>query len=270
VRWAFAVDARERADELEGLGVNDYTVKVQEDAFRRAEELAAVLGISEAAALGHLTYLWRWVLTLRPNAAPDGIVRGRAACLRLEAAARWKGKRGDLVEALLELGLVTRERKKMRVKGTKPYADEWRRKDEARSRERERRREKRAALSATEKKTKPSKLEVVKSALPPSEEAMKWWAWAMEQRATDKMKDGYNPFDTPRAYALARKGVPSDSVPPKSFAKWFEDRTHEGILGNQLAWAWLRYLGDEHFESRQWPLAVFMTEGVYRDRITAA
>lgn len=244
--------------------MSDYVVKVQEDAFRRAEELAAVLGIDAPTALGHLTYLWRWVLTLRPNAAPDGIVRGRASCLRLEAAARWKGKRGALVDALVELDLITRERKKLRVKGTKPYADEWKQKDAARARERERRRVKREAVK---KVAKPSKLEVVKSMLPPSEEALKWWGWAMEQRARDQYKKDYDPM---WPGAVERRGSPSDEAPPKSFAKWFEDRAAEGVSGDQLAWAWMRYLGDEHFTSRHHPLPVFMTEGVFRDRIARA
>lgn len=242
-----------------------YVVRIQEDAFRRAEELAAVLGIEETTAFGLLGYLWRWVLTLRgPDAPPDGIVRGRAACLRLEAAARWKGKRGVFVEALIELGLVTREKKKMRVKGTKPYADEWRKKDEARRRERERRAAKRAAAKAAGEKS--TKLAVVKRLLPPSEEAMKWWTWAMEQRATDRVKKGYDPFYG--AAAIERRGVPSDESPPKSFASWFEERLAEGISPDSLAWAWIRYLGDGHFESRQWPLPVFMTDGVFRVRIT--
>lgn len=247
--------------------MNGYVVKVQEDAFRRAEELAAVVNIAAPTALGHLNYIWRWVLTLKPDAAPDGIVRGRAACIRLEAAARWTGKRGALVDALVELGLVTRERRKLCVKGTKPYADEWKKKDQARARERERRRLQREAQRAQKKSNGPSKLAMVKSALPPSEEVSKWWKWSMTERATDTYKKDYDPL---YPNAIERKGVPSDEAPPKSFSQWFEDRIAEGISPEQLAWAWIRYLGDEHFASRQWPLPVFMAEGVFRPRLTSA
>jgi hypothetical protein len=241
-----------------------FELTLQEDAFSRAEELATVLKIEPTTALGLLCYLWRWALSLTPGQAPTGIVRGRASCLRLEGAARWKGKRGELVDALVELGLVTREQRKLRVKGTKPYADEFRRKEEARKREKERR----AAKKQLEAKlgiTKSDGLRVVKRE--PSEEAKKWWQWAMRERARDRYKKGADPFG-PRDFNLERAGVPEDLEPPKSFAVWFDERMKEGITPDALCWAWDRYLGDQHFESRDWPLPIFMSDGVYRKRVT--
>lgn len=243
-----------------------FEVTLKEDAFTRGEELATILKIPVALALGHLCYLWRWVLTLTPGAAPTGIVRGRASCLRLEGAARWQGKRGELVDALVELGLVTREQRKLRVKGTKPYSDEWKKKDAARKRERERRRLKKEE----EKKLgveKKDGLRVVKHEL--SEEAKKWWAWAMRERSRDRYKRGADPFG-PRDGCLEREGTPEDAAPPKAFPNWFDQRMNEGITADALCWAWVRYLGDQNFESRHWPLPIFMSDGVYRHRITRA
>lgn len=242
--------------------MSDYVVKVQEDAFRRGEELAAVLDIECTTAMGILLYIWRWVLTLKPDSAPDGIILGRATCLRLEAAARWRGPRGKLVEAMLELGLITRQTKKMRVKGTKPYADEWRRKEKARKRECARRQEKRAAKQQPPRPTPklvPAKL---------SEAASGFWNWLMEERARDVWKPGHDPMG-PRQGGIERPGCAPDRAPPAGFGEWFDARMTEKIAVEQLAHAWLRYLGDDTFRTRRWPIAVFMTEGIFRSRLTA-
>lgn len=239
----------------------NFVLRIQPDATKRAAELAAVLGVEIPTAIGYLTLLWQWTLSLKTEAAPDGIVRGRAACLRLEAACLWKGKRGALVDALVELDLVARERRKLRVKGTRPYAEEWKRKEAARKREIQRRLEQKAAQS---KET--PRLVAVKSNFQPSKEAIEWWQWAMAQRAHTQYKNDCDPLWG--EMAVARKGSPSDAAPPAGFAKWFEDRVKEGTDANALAWAWERYLGDDHFGRRQWPLPVFMTEGVFRVRIT--
>lgn len=244
--------------------MSNFEVTLKEDAFARAEELATVMGISEVQALGHLSYLWRWILTLRIGAPPDGIVRGRASCKRLEGAARWRGKPGALVDALVELGLVTRERKKLRVKGTKPYADEWKRKDGARKRERTRRLEQKAAAL---KNGERPQLTVVKKQLQLSDDGLKWWVWAMRERARDRIKPGADPFG-PRAHIVERDGVPSDADPPKTFGTWFDERMKDGTSASALCNAWIRFLGDDHFASREWPLPIFMSDGVYRKRIT--
>lgn len=242
--------------------MSDYVVKVQEDAFRRGEELAAVLGIECTTAMGLLLYIWRWILTLKDSGPPDGIILGRAACLRLEAAARWRGPRGKLVEAMLELGLITRKAKKLNVKGTKPYADEWRRKDKARKRERDRRLEKKI-----EKRQLPRPApKLVRTNL--SEAARGFWNWLMEERGRDVWKPGHDPFG-PRHGALDRAGVLADREPPPDFGKWFDDRMAEKIPVDNLAHAWMRYLGDDAFRTRRWPLPVFMTEGIFRSRLTA-
>lgn len=246
------------------MSAPQFEVELQEDAFSRAEELATVLQISDPEALGHLCYLWRWILTQQIGRAPDGIVRGRASVLRLEGAARWKGKRGAFVDALVAIGFVVRERKKLKVKGTKRYADAWKKKDAARRRERARRIEMKRQAASGEKNL--PKLSVVRGKV--SDEARAWWQWAMYERSKDTFKPGVDPFSCARAHALLRAGVPADFDMPKSFGEWFDARMKEGITSDSLKWAWDRYLGDNHFESRQHPLPIFMSDGVYRKRTT--
>lgn len=239
----------------------NFVLRVRPDATKRAAELAAVLNVKVPTAIGYLVLLWQWTLSLKTEAAPDGIVRGRAGCLRLEAACLWDGKRGALVEALVELDLVARERKKLRVKGTKPYADEWRRREAARKREIQRRAEQKAEAS----KESP-RLVAVASNSTPSKEAIEWYQWAMTHRSHDSYKPGSDPLYGDAA--IERKGTPADAAPPASFGKWFDDRIREGISPDALGWAWVRYLGDDNFARRQWPLPIFMTDGVFRHRIT--
>lgn len=243
-------------------------LKIQEDAFDRAEALAAELRIPAPLALGYLMYLWWWtVRVLRPNptAAPNGIVTGRAAVLRIEAAARWTGPRGKLVEALMDLQLIVRaDKKKMRVKGTEPYAREQRKKEKNRERERARRAEKKKLLEELQPKTK--KPQLVRTEI--SEAARAFWNWMMHERAQDKWKPGHDPFG-PRVGGIERPGCAPDREPPIGFGKWFDERMSENIPDASLASAWLRYLGDDTFRSRKWPVPVFMTEGIYRKRLTA-
>lgn len=240
-------------------------LKIQEDAFDRAEALAAELRIDAPTALGHAMYMWWWavrVLRPTPTSAPNGIITGRAAVQRLEAAARWKGAPGRLVRALMDLGLIARVGKKMRVKGTEPYAREQRRKEKARARERQRRAEKKKLLD----ELRPKKPQLVKPEA--SKEAIAFWHWMMHERAQDKWKPGADPFG-PRDGQLDRAGVSMDKAPPQGFGRWYAERMDENLTNEQLSCAWLRFLGDEHFRTRRWPVLVFMTEGIFRSRLTA-
>lgn len=243
----------------------DVALKLQEDAFDRAEELAAELRIDAPTALGHLSYMWRWanrVLCPEGSRAPDGIIRGRSAVIRLEAAARWKGVKGAFVAALERMQLIARTLKKIRVKGTQVYADEQKKRMERARVERERR----AAKKKAEQAANPPKPRLVATKI--SEAALNFWRWMMHERAQDVDKPDADPM-APRDFRILRAGCAPDFEPPPSFGEWFENREREGISLQQLARAWFKYLGDTHFESRSWPVAVFMTENVYRARLTA-
>lgn len=237
--------------------MSDYVVKIQEDAFRRAEELASVLKIEAPLALGMLVYLWRWVLTLKPDAAPDGIVLGRATCLRLEGAARWNGRRGALVEALLELGLITRQHKKLRVKGTETYAREWKKRAKKKERERLRRIAKKAGQQKQQSKTMPRLVSVAsnpgtdEAGNPLAENALGFWTWLMRDRS-----------------AFTKGRVSADAAPSELFLSWHARMMADGVADRSLACAWSRYLLDPHFSARHWPVDLFIQEGVFRSRLT--
>lgn len=99
-------------------------IQVDQTAFPRSDELAAVLGISRPQALGHLVMLWNWALGLAEDGSPpSGELVGKLASVRLEAGAGWDGKRGDLFSALVELGLCSGNADALRVHGIARYAD---------------------------------------------------------------------------------------------------------------------------------------------------
>lgn len=96
-------------------------LQVDEEAFERAVELAALLEVDEAQAMGHLVHLWRWALSRPADPELSGEVRGATAIVQIEAGARWRGVRGALVGALVELGLIAEEDAGRRVKGLERY-----------------------------------------------------------------------------------------------------------------------------------------------------
>jgi hypothetical protein len=98
-------------------------IQVADEAFERGVELAALLDVPEAQAVGHLALLWRWALSRPSDEKLDGIVSGDRAVASIEAGARWTGQRGALVDALVEVGLVgaSRNGDHYRVKGLERY-----------------------------------------------------------------------------------------------------------------------------------------------------
>lgn len=109
-------------------------LQVEQEAFERAVELAAVLEIGEAQALGHLVWLWRWALSRPADTELSGLVSGPTAIAQIEAGARWKGGRGALVTALAELGLAAEEETSHRVKGLDRYREQLQKRAQDRER----------------------------------------------------------------------------------------------------------------------------------------
>lgn len=99
-------------------------LQVDEEAFERAAELAALLDISEAQALGHLVFLWRWALSRPGDAELSGLVEGPRRVALVEAGARWEGERGALVDALFEVGLMEALPDALRVRGLERYREQ--------------------------------------------------------------------------------------------------------------------------------------------------
>lgn len=113
-------------------------LQVDSEAFERAVELAALLGVSEAQAVGHLVLLWRWCLSRPQDEALEGLVGGAKAGALLEAGSRWDGQAGALVEALMEVGLVEMDAAAaaFRVRGLDRYRSTIARKETDRDRKR--------------------------------------------------------------------------------------------------------------------------------------
>lgn len=109
-------------------------LQVEQEAFERAVELAAVLEIGEAQALGHLVWLWRWALSRPADTDLTGLVSGPTAIAQIEAGARWKGERGALVAALAALGLASAEDTAHRVKGLDRYREQLQKRAQERER----------------------------------------------------------------------------------------------------------------------------------------
>lgn len=257
-------------------------VRIEPDAYRRASELATILNISPPQALGHLAFLWQWILSLRGDGqAPDGVVKGRSAVIRLEAGARWSGEPGKFLKALEELQLVVRNGdRKILVKGTRPYAAEILRKNRERDAERLRRKKARLAklssdqlISDQRRQALPvAQLESLKKFVdvnnnPGLDESggtkhnhpLGFWTWMMRTRSEDVTSgDGI----------LKRRGTAADRTPSNGFVEWYEQLKSEEVSDYDISTAWIRYLGDDHFTDRRHPVAVFITEGVFRPRLS--
>lgn len=109
-------------------------IQVDQEAFERAVELAAVLQISEAQAVGHLAWLWRWSLSRPADVQLTGRVTSASAVAQVEAGARWTGPRGALVLALADLGLVDSGPESVRVRGLDRYLKQLERRAQDRER----------------------------------------------------------------------------------------------------------------------------------------
>jgi hypothetical protein len=124
-------------------------IQVADDAFERAVEMAALLDVSEAQALGHLALLWRWALSRPSDEKLMGIVSGEHAVAQIEAGSRWSGKRGALVDACVEVGLVgaSRHGDYYRIKGLDRYRATAKRRQDGAERMREYRARKKVQLT---------------------------------------------------------------------------------------------------------------------------
>jgi len=102
-------------------------IQVTQETWEYAAQLAALRGIDEGVAFRLVCDLWRWGLSLGPDAAPpEGICDSPRAERLLAAAVRWVGEAGPLVDDLVDLGLVARMPGGIRVRGMSRYHSAWR------------------------------------------------------------------------------------------------------------------------------------------------
>lgn len=62
----------------------------------------------------------------------------------------------------------------------------------------------------------------------------------------------------------------NENNPPPDFPRWCAEIDSCGVAAVQLEHALALYLRDQHFEDRKWPTAVFITPGVWRQRLPYA
>jgi hypothetical protein len=67
--------------------------------------------------------------------------------------------------------------------------------------------------------------------------------------------------------ARERRDLLRETDPPADFPRWSDAADAEGIVLPRQGHALVLYLRDEHFRERLWPTAVFITDGVFRQRL---
>lgn len=99
--------------------------------------MAALLGCSAAAALGHVGLLRAWAVSRAGDAAaPDGWVPGPNAARLIAAGARWEGDASAFVAALSDPGVtqLAIEEGGIRILHLEPYVQAWERNASAKER----------------------------------------------------------------------------------------------------------------------------------------
>jgi len=258
-------------------------VTIRASAWPRLNAMEDILGFDVA---GSMTRLWAWLLA-DDSRCPNGMVRGRNHIRQIEAVARWKGEPGKFVEAMEMVGFCVRQSGKLFLRGVEQYVNAWKQRKAAALRERERRAAVKRAAKAAAEATPPAErkknvLDVLfeqwrsrKISLNSNDgvdtngntienHPLGMWTFMMRERARDITRG--NGLDTP--VVLIRSGAPPDQCPPDGFIRWYSELKAEGVADTSIRDAWIRYLRDEAFSRKLWPLEIFMTEKVYRRRLT--
>lgn len=240
-------------------------LQVDQDAFERGVELAAILGIDEAQAMGHIVHLWRWALSRPADPELTGTVAGPTSVVQIEAGARWRGERGALVDALVDVGLIEDAGAEQRVRGLERYRRELQKRDADRERKAEDR-EKRGARAPsnglptdvqrtapgnsgqtqTQTQTQiPSPSETVGPPPPRrrvDENSEGFWAWAQDQR---------------HLRGWVRERPPH----PRQLSTWLSRAM--GEVGGDVARlraGWLAFAADPHWAPKQAPWAGWLAQ----------
>lgn len=241
-------------------------LQVDQDAFERGVELAALLGIDEAQAMGHIVHLWRWALSRPADPELTGIVAGPTMVVQIEAGARWRGARGALVDALVDLALLENEGTALRVKGLERYRRELQKRAEDRERKAEDREKRgtRAPSSGVPAEVHRTALgnsgqtqtQTQTQKLLPSEEDPPPLQFDLAPVDPSKPKDAWTKEDLWRHTELARRaaGLPPEKWPNRKALSelWrlgLEATDVQGLLD-----AWGRFAKDDHWRAKTPPL----------------
>lgn len=223
--------------------------------------LARRLGQSRREVIGLVADLIVFVVdrTSTEEKPPDGVFVGPDSVMEIEAGAEWEGAEGELVKALVSVGIVERLELGHRFKGTDRYREYW----EKRRRDREYR-EKKAQEAERHRNDVETSSKRQRSDVEPiskrTEEKRR------EEKREDPNDDGARSevfLDFWNAERL-RRGLKPELAP-----KSFDERCNtarDDVGCEPLQRAALVFFDDKDFEKAGWPLAVFLSEGVYRKR----
>jgi len=239
---------------------------IEDSTWDVAEAVANFCNMAKDTVFYSVVSGWRYLRGANgPNKPPDGVLRGKSAIKRFEWNAKWKGPRGALVRALLECGFATREGGKIKLKGFSRYIQEWKEKVEARRRAKESRERRKAEtaqaasnmVGQNRRETDQISTNLISidknsgteaDGSPLHDNPVGFWTWMMRER---------------QKFA----GVHPDRAPMPTFDVWYRRMKSEGISDWALSAAWVAYLVDDHFQKRCWPVAVFISDGVFRPRL---
>lgn len=96
-------------------------LQVSSDAFGKAKELGAILGCGRHQAISMMLDLWTWALSLESAGKATGLVEGKRAADRIAGAVEWGHDAANLVDAMVDVGLLERAEDGFRVRGLDRY-----------------------------------------------------------------------------------------------------------------------------------------------------
>lgn len=238
----------------------------QEFIDQDAGTVAELLRIPLDVAIGKSVRAWSWSLK---NAAPDGIARAPGAATALEAHVGWTGKRGAFVEALVRAGALERSPEGLRFRG---WSNRYGKVLTQQEKDRLKKRKQRGLSLGTSPGTSSGGVRPETGDVRPETEDLKPPPPDPAAAVFDEGPDVVDPSTGDGFWRWVQKfrrrgGLTAELVRPKDFARW-------------VAWALARYgpaamceayqrfAGDPYWESRGWPTAIFITDGVFLVRVS--
>jgi hypothetical protein len=245
--------------------------------------------LGEAAAGWGIVHLVKWALARCPEHLPpsaSALVPGPTARRQLARAARWKGKPEAYVEALAALPdpIVEVQPDGIRVRGLDRYDAAW---GDRHAAEWEawkashpdkypppRSRRKSGGSPADSRPPDPdpdpdADRDVDAQQDPPPPKLVVVGAPKKKLRIEDLTASQRARWETVQMGREAA-GLLRDAAPPMGFPDWSDRLDEELVSEEDQDHAMALFLRDPHFRDRLWPTAVFITDGVFRQRLPAA
>lgn len=249
-------------------------LQVTQETWDYAAQLSQLVeDLNEDQAFVLLCNLWRWGLSLGPDdQPPTGFCESDRADKLLAAAVKWRGPARPLIIALSDLGIIELVHPGIRVRGLDRYHGTWKKNRRPKPGDR----------------TEPER---VPPGIPPAPERVQYGTGAETQTQTQTQKKllGHhhqadhgkptaveNPVEKPVVvgkefwdWAMRERlkvhGLEPEPEPPREWPAFWEEFSRRSSRAQSGAYC--RYLLDNDFRLKGWPMAVFIQPGVYRSRL---